>query len=104
MRVPVGFKVVRVNLDSGVSYDFALNRGDKSGPASLLETDGLERPFAARFDPSGSALYIVDFGVLAIRAGAGTVPSFSERELPDADADADAVVGYIVALRERGQR
>jgi hypothetical protein len=25
---------------------------------------GLERPIAVRFDPSGSSLYVVDFGVL----------------------------------------
>jgi hypothetical protein len=29
----------------------------------------LERPVAARFDPSGSALYIVDFGVLSMTPG-----------------------------------
>lgn len=61
---PVGFKVVRVNLETGVSYDFAVNRGDKSGPASLLKSGGLERPVAVRFDQAGSALYVVDFGVL----------------------------------------
>lgn len=66
---PVGFKVIRVNLETGVSYDFALNRGDKSGPASLLGTGGLERPIAARFDPQGAALYVVDFGVLAVKDG-----------------------------------
>jgi glucose/arabinose dehydrogenase len=66
---PVGFKVVRVNLETGVSYDFAVNRGDKSGPASLLEQGGLERPLAARFDASGDALYVVDFGVLAAKDG-----------------------------------
>lgn len=62
---PVGFKVIRVNTERGVSYDFAVNRGGESGPASLLESGGLERPIAARFDPSGTALYVVDFGVLA---------------------------------------
>jgi len=36
-----------------------------------------------------------------IRAGVGTMPAFSEREIPDADAD--AVVRYMVALREHGQ-
>ncbi|HEU5075185.1 MAG TPA: PQQ-dependent sugar dehydrogenase [Polyangiaceae bacterium] len=66
---PVGFKVIRVNLETGVSYDFALNRGDESGPASLLGSGGLERPIAARFDPRGAALYVVDFGVLAVKDG-----------------------------------
>jgi glucose/arabinose dehydrogenase len=61
---PVGFKVVRVDLATGIYRDFARNRGDRAGPASRLGTRGLERPIAARFDPSGEHLYIVDFGVL----------------------------------------
>ncbi len=63
---PVGFKVIRVDLQTGVSHDFAVNRGKQNGPASLLKRGGLERPVAARFDPSGQALYVVDFGVLAM--------------------------------------
>jgi glucose/arabinose dehydrogenase len=70
---PVGFKVIRVNVETGVSYDFAVNRGGKNGPASLLQNGGLERPVAARFDPQGTALYVVDFGI--VRAGEhGLVP------------------------------
>ncbi|HEY3499486.1 MAG TPA: PQQ-dependent sugar dehydrogenase [Polyangiaceae bacterium] len=65
VMAPVGFKVIRVNVQTGVSYDFAVNRGDESGPASLLRSGGLERPVSARFDPFGSALYVVDFGVMA---------------------------------------
>jgi glucose/arabinose dehydrogenase len=60
---PVGFKVVRVNIANGIVEDFAVNRGPP-GPASKFGTGGLERPIAARFDPSGRALYVVDFGVL----------------------------------------
>jgi glucose/arabinose dehydrogenase len=63
---PVGFKVVRVNIETGVIHDFAVNRGPQNGPASLLEKGGLERPIAARFDPSGRALYVVDFGVMTV--------------------------------------
>jgi hypothetical protein len=37
-----------------------------NGPASWLGTRGLERPVAARFDPEGTALYVVDFGVMTI--------------------------------------
>jgi glucose/arabinose dehydrogenase len=70
---PVGFKVVRVDIRNGVTRDFAVNKGPKNGPASLLEGGGLERPVAARFDPSGKALYIVDFGVMLHDAG-GAVP------------------------------
>jgi glucose/arabinose dehydrogenase len=61
---PVGFKVVRVDLESGVIYDFAANKGKTGGPASKLNTGGLERPVAARFSPDGTALYVVDFGVM----------------------------------------
>jgi glucose/arabinose dehydrogenase len=63
---PVGFKVVRVDPASGVVADFAVNRGATNGPASRLASGGLERPIAARFDPSGTALYVVDFGVLTM--------------------------------------
>lgn len=61
---PVGFKVVRVDIRSGVVHDFAVNRGKGNGPASFLGSGGLERPVAARFDPTGTALYVVDFGVM----------------------------------------
>ncbi len=61
---PVGFKVVRVNPTSGIVSDFAVNKGKRNGPATWLKNGGLERPIAARFDPAGSALYVVDFGIL----------------------------------------
>ncbi|HUQ07906.1 MAG TPA: hypothetical protein VM261_35670 [Kofleriaceae bacterium] len=61
---PVGFEVVRVDLDTGIYRDFARNHGDAAGPASKLSSKGLERPVAVRFDPSGEALYVVDFGVV----------------------------------------
>lgn len=61
---PVGFKVVRVDLKSGVIRDFAVNKGKTNGPASWLKTGGLERPIEVRFSPDGGSMYIVDFGVL----------------------------------------
>jgi glucose/arabinose dehydrogenase len=61
---PAGFKVVRVDPASGACEDFAVARGDQSGPASLVGGHGLERPIAARFNREGTALYVVDFGVL----------------------------------------
>jgi hypothetical protein len=64
---PVGFKVVRVDLSSGVIQEFAVNRGKENGPASRIGGGGLERPIAARFDPSGTALYVVDLGVMTMR-------------------------------------
>jgi len=60
----VGFKVVRVDVSNGVIEEFAINAGKKNGPASMLKSGGLERPLSVRFSPDGSALYIVDFGVL----------------------------------------
>ena len=70
---PVGFKVVRVNVKTGVIRDFAVNKGRKNGPSSGLRLGGFERPVAARFDPSGKALYVVDFGILK-ETEAGAVP------------------------------
>jgi glucose/arabinose dehydrogenase len=70
---PVGFKVVRVDVETGVSEDFAVNRGETNGPASWLKSGGLERPVAARFDPAGESLYVVDFGVMT-HHGKGAVP------------------------------
>ena len=61
---PVGFKIVRANVETGVVRDFATNKGKRNGPASWLKKGGLERPVSVKFDPSGSALYVVDFGIM----------------------------------------
>jgi glucose/arabinose dehydrogenase len=61
---PVGFRVIRVDVSNGRIEDFAVNRSDKGGPASKIGGAGLERPVAVRFDSSGDALYVVDFGVM----------------------------------------
>jgi len=61
---PVGFKIVRVDVNTGVIQDFAVNKGKRNGPASWLKNGGLERPISAKFDRSGESLYIVDFGIL----------------------------------------
>jgi glucose/arabinose dehydrogenase len=63
---PVGYRVVRVNVENGQIEHFAVNKGKHNGPASKLGTGGLERPVAARFNPSGDALYVVDFGVMTM--------------------------------------
>lgn len=63
---PVGFKVVRVDMKTGASHDFASNRGRENGPASKTKGGGLERPVGVRFDPAGTALYVVDFGIMAL--------------------------------------
>jgi glucose/arabinose dehydrogenase len=64
VRDPVGFRIDRVELDGGIDHPFAENRGRTDGPASKFGKGGFERPIAVRFDPSGKALYVVDFGVL----------------------------------------
>lgn len=61
---PVGFRVLRVDVTNGRIEEFAVNKGGENGPASKLGSAGLERPLAVRFDPSGNALYVVDFGVM----------------------------------------
>lgn len=61
---PVGFKVVRVNVENGVVEDFAVNMGDRNGPATWLKKGGLERPLSVKFSPDGKTLYIVDFGIM----------------------------------------
>ncbi|WP_114781967.1 PQQ-dependent sugar dehydrogenase [Botryobacter ruber] len=61
---PVGYKVVRVDVNTGVVTDFAANKGKETGPASKLKSGGLERPVAAKFSPDGNTLYIVDFGIM----------------------------------------
>ena len=62
---PVGYRVVRVDVNSGIVEDFATNKAKKNGPASWLEAGGLERPVSVQFSPDGTALYIVDFGILS---------------------------------------
>ena len=61
---PVGFKVVRVDVERGTIADFAVNEGKKNGPASKIGSGGLERPVSVEFSPEGDALYVVDFGVM----------------------------------------
>ncbi|MGV3774429.1 MAG: PQQ-dependent sugar dehydrogenase [Verrucomicrobiales bacterium] len=70
---PVGFKVVRVDVEKGTTEDFAVNEGKKNGPASLLGKKGLERPIAVKFNPAGDALFVVDFGILR-DTGKATIP------------------------------
>lgn len=63
---PVGYKIIRVNVENGIVEDFALNQGKKHGPASLLKNGGLERPISVSFNPQGDAMYIVDFGIMTM--------------------------------------
>jgi glucose/arabinose dehydrogenase len=65
---PVGFRVVTVDTSNGRVEDFAVNRGERNGPASKIGGGGLERPLGLRFSPDGRSLYVVDFGVLLMGA------------------------------------
>ena len=71
---PVGFKVVWTDVATGEIHDFAVNKGKTNGPASKLQTGGLERPVSVKFDPSGKNLYIVDFGILKTTSSGESVP------------------------------
>lgn len=85
---PVGFKVVRVDPATGVIHDFAVNLAEAGGPASRLGSGGLERPVDVQFDPTGEALYVVDFGVLTVddrpepRPGTGVLWRIERRDAP----------------------
>ncbi len=86
---PVGFRVARVDVSSGHVQDFAVNDSTRSGPASKIGNAGLERPIAARFDPSGEHLYVVDFGVMLMseqgpepQLGTGVLWKISRRDAP----------------------
>jgi glucose/arabinose dehydrogenase len=63
LATPVGFKIVRVDLEQRSIIDFAVNR--IQGPASKLPHDGFERPSHCAFGPDGS-LYVTDFGEIDI--------------------------------------
>ena len=71
---PVGFKVVRVDVETGIVEDFAMNKAKENGPATWLKSGGLERPVSVQFNPSGDALYIVDFGILGMEKEVGATP------------------------------
>ena len=68
--VPAGFKVVRVDPDTGATCDFAVNR--VQGPASKLFHGGFERPSSCVFGPDG-ALYVTDFGEIKIAPEKGGI-------------------------------
>jgi hypothetical protein len=67
---PAGYKVVRVNPDTGEVHDFAVNK--IVGPASKLPHQGFERPSHCQFGPDG-ALYVVDWGIIKIAPEVGGI-------------------------------
>ena len=71
---PVGFKVIRVDVEDGTIHEFAINRGKTNGPASWLGTRGFERPLDVEFSPDGQTLYVADFGVMLVDDEQGIRP------------------------------
>jgi glucose/arabinose dehydrogenase len=63
---PVGYKIVRVNVSNGMIYEFMSNKGRINGPASQIKSGGIERPISVKFDPTGTTLYVLDFGIMPI--------------------------------------
>ncbi|MFD2515795.1 PQQ-dependent sugar dehydrogenase [Pontibacter locisalis] len=62
---PTGFKVVRVDVNTGQVTDFATNK--KPGPSTAHQNDGgLERPLGIGFSPDGRSMYIADFGIMTV--------------------------------------
>lgn len=70
---PVGFKIVRVDVSSGIIRDFAVNKGKRNAPASKLKTGGLERPLSVTYNEHTASLYIADFGIMKM-SKAGSHP------------------------------
>ncbi|MBZ9731433.1 hypothetical protein LB467_17230 [Salegentibacter sp. JZCK2] len=64
-NTPVGYKVVRVDPESGQLVSFASTMGGGPASAQGMEGEGLERPFDVKFGPDG-AMYIIDYGVVTI--------------------------------------
>ena len=66
---PVGFKVVRVDLDRHVTRDFVRNVGDLPGTKLDASNHSLiERPVDIKFGPDG-AMYILDEGHMEMKHG-----------------------------------
>lgn len=69
---PVGFKVVRVDMDAGQVKEFI--RNVSGTPAHMIDrefdngVDALERPCDVKFGPDG-ALYILDMGRMQVKSG-----------------------------------
>ncbi|MDP9409033.1 MAG: PQQ-dependent sugar dehydrogenase [Actinomycetota bacterium] len=70
LTTPSGFKVARVDIQTGEVVDFAGNK--IQGPASKVPHRGLERPSHCEFGPEG-ALYVVDFGQISLAPEKGGI-------------------------------
>ncbi|MEO5374780.1 MAG: PQQ-dependent sugar dehydrogenase [Alphaproteobacteria bacterium] len=69
---PIGSRVVAVNLATGatenfaVNRDFDTNRAQERDSASWLERIGFGRPVAVGVAPGGQSVYVVDFGTMTL--------------------------------------
>lgn len=66
---PVGFKIVRVDLDRHVAHDFVRNVGDLPGSRISASKDLIERPVDVKFAPDHRTLYILDEGRMQMKDG-----------------------------------
>lgn len=73
---PIGYKIVRVDVDNPMKQVTDFVRNTEGAPATLLEEEGrmLERPIDVKFGPDG-ALYILDFGPLVMKGGREKTPA-----------------------------
>jgi glucose/arabinose dehydrogenase len=62
---PTGYRVVRLDPQSGEVVPFAQNAMPGAASQQMAMGQGLERPFDVKFGPDG-AMYIVDYGVARI--------------------------------------
>ena len=63
-----GFRIVRVNPDTGQINDFLIN----ARPGNPAGT-GVARPIDCKFDPCGEILYVLDWGIMTGNLG-GAIP------------------------------
>jgi glucose/arabinose dehydrogenase len=61
LKAPVGYKVVRVNVESGKVEDFVHNTEYLPASKSGQRGHAMERPIDVKIGPDG-AMYILDFG------------------------------------------
>ena len=75
---PVGFKLVRIDVDRGQVREFL--RNVQGGPSSALggNPDQLERPVDVKFGPDG-AMYILDMGQMTVKDGLADLKHASGR-------------------------
>lgn len=77
---PVGYRVVRVDMDTRQVSDFIYNTMGAPG-SRTRSPDALERPIDVEFHPADGSLYILDFGQMEMRDGKPRIMPRSGRVL-----------------------